>query len=262
MHSEDIGAAAGRKCQSILDEILWPTTRKMLVNFPREKGLSVFHLSAGSGVMSAVLSKLFGHGSTITTFGIDKVILDQIQSQSQSPEFASTHAIETPIQESEGATDADLILGRVACHSAEHCIALLAAARRHLKPGGLLCLEVVDFSRSQSFPNCYALNRYRELLQNYRQSIGMPDLEILKATCRENQFHHISVKSISPGFLAQPHVQLPALVLEYLSQQLITLKLISRIELLAIITELRLFANQYDTLISAPAGFRLAAYKI
>ena len=159
-------------------------------------------------------------------------------------------------------TDVDNVVGIIDLHSKEQVEAIVEKTWECLKPGGLVTLDFPDFSKTQGFPMSYALDEFVEYISKHQEAMGFPLNTIgIRSFIPEERFEHVDVQAFVPRFLEADQRILPALVLESLCPFFEEKGLGSRLELDAIISELRHLCMQPHMMISGPMILHMTAQK-
>ncbi len=254
-----LGAAARRKCQSILDEMLWPSTESALREIPIQSGMQIVDISCGAGGITLPLMEMLGPKGQVISFDCDKANIELVSGKINNQLPKMTSFVNCCFENWDGTASADLIIGRCILNDIDRNRAIVSKAATLLADAGVLVLEFLDFSKSQSFPRSYALDRYCEYMRTYQHVLQQPpQLPEFTSLCEGTELQQPSISALIPRFLDSRHKQLPSLMLEYLTPFIVENDLNSQIELQAIISELRELANQPAVMITAPVGVRLA----
>jgi SAM-dependent methyltransferase len=137
--------------------------------------------------------------------------------------------------------------------------AMLRELRRHLRPGGLLIVEDVQFQGHFAEPTCAAFWRYVDLYTLAARQRGEdPDIgPRLPRLMREAGMKDIEVRVLQPAALAGGIKLLTCATLESIADSVIEEGLCTREELQKTIEELYEFALDPTTLIGGPRVFQL-----
>jgi ubiquinone/menaquinone biosynthesis C-methylase UbiE len=264
MVETEIGAAARRKAQTILGEILWPSQRHRISEIRRKPEMQVVDMACGAGACSRGLIELLNSGSTVLSFDFDPVNIHTTRKSAGQVSSDCKHLlINTRFEESDVDSEVDLVVGTIILDDLDRVRSMIEKASEFLKPGGTLVLDFIDLSKCQGFPGSYALDRYNDYMRLYQQELGFEMVVAgIKSLFNESWFAHVSVEMTTPRFLGSSERQLPALLLEYLAPFIIDGDINSELEIQAIISELRHLAGSPQVLISAPTSFQVAAMKI
>jgi SAM-dependent methyltransferase len=136
---------------------------------------------------------------------------------------------------------------------------LIAAIHRHIRPGGVLIVEDLDFRGHFAEPDCPALSRYVEL---YSKSVRIrgADPNIgprLPGLLRERGFDRVQMKLAHPVALQGGIKLLTCVTLKNIAETVLQDGLTTEAELRETIEELYAFARDPHTVLAGPRIFQV-----
>jgi hypothetical protein len=256
MLDNEIGAAARREYEGILDELLWPVMESLLNNRPFTPGMSAICLDPGSAKICMRLSNYLGPEGHLLVKDGNHIGMPDVPYPDNLSVFTE------PSGEWDG-KEVDFIIGRRVLNAHARELEIMESAIPLIKQGGFFVLSGFDLPACQCFPENYAFDRYIELLHAYGEILGVSqNPDGLIRHLRKSGFEHLSISSLVPSFLEHKQRALPSLVLEALGSALSKQGLSTPAEVQALLLELRLFGNEPGTLISAPSGYLISASRL
>lgn len=262
MTANEIGAAARRKCQSILGEIFWQIQKQGLVEHFPSAPAQIIDLRSGQGICSERMLRMFGERTSIIAFEPDIVNRETFR---QTIGCTSDEAIELVGQsftQSEISIQADLAIGASVLNSIEDNQQIIDKVSQCLSPNGVLILDFIDLSKCEAYPGSYAFRQYSEFIGQYQAKLGLEiNVSGLTAMCKSDKWARVSVVTRLPWFLDETQRQLPSLILEYLTSEFERAAIAHPAEVHALLAELRLLASHANTVISGPLVYQLCAVR-
>lgn len=258
MKENNIGAAARRQCQAIIGRILYPSIEMRVREMTKGDALTIVDITCGAGEFLSGLRESCPELSKFIGFDPDPVNL--VTTTKRLEQYDNIQLYPTAFEKTDVDFQADFVIGACTLNDNEQNRAILKKAGEVLVLEGVIILNFVDLSQTQSFPKSYALKRYDEFQGMFQRSLGI-DLTYLgiRALCAGLNFREVNVHRTVPRFLIGQEKMLPALLLEYMSTFLLERGMCSGEELEAIISELHLLSDSPQTLISAPVVYELSA---
>ena len=167
------------------------------------------------------------------------------------------------IQDWEAPNTYDFVYSRLFFNQTQQPQETLHQIYNNLKPGGTAIVEDWDFSKYYCFPHCYAFDRHVELYTEIKKRLGT-NAHIgsqLHPLFQESGFQNIQVQLVRPTFLHEEGKHIASLTLESIAPSLLEMKLTTLTELQALISELKTFEKQPDTLITMPGIYQVCGIK-
>lgn len=258
-----VSKATGRKHKNLFYDILMPTSLELLKSFPIGKGSKILDLGCSTGQTSFLLLKyICSEGEVI---GVDKNQMNlEIATKQRSVDHISkinfSHFAD-PVWKTKNYYD--IIYSRLLFNQLRHPNKVLEMIFKYLVPGGIFIIEEMDFTNHYCFPNCYAFDRYFELIIELKKR-KLQDAQIgskVASIMKNIGFQNIQAQVVSPSFLKSKNKTIVSLSLENISESLLKEKLISPSELQALLFEIKDFESRSDTLITLPSIYQIWGYK-
>jgi hypothetical protein len=135
---------------------------------------------------------------------------------------------------------------------------LLSVLRRHIRLGGAMIVEDIDFPGHFAEPDCPALRRYVELYTKSVQARGAdPNIgPRLPALLREAGFEDVRMRLVQPAALEGGIKRLICVTLESISDAVLADALSTEDELRETLRELDAFARDPHTVLGGPRIFQ------
>jgi SAM-dependent methyltransferase len=135
---------------------------------------------------------------------------------------------------------------------------LVSAMRRHIRPGGVIIVEDIDFRGHFAEPDCPALRRFVELYTKSVQARGAdPNIgPRLPGLLRAAGFDDVQMKLVHPAALEGGIKLLACVTLENIAEAVVKDGLITEGTLRETIEELYAFARDRHTVLGGPRVFQ------
>ncbi len=245
------GGVEGRERLRLLSEVMGPSTRMLL---------SDVSIPTGSRCLDAVvLARAAGPTGRAVGVDFDETKLD-IARHEAAELGLSTIAFEArDVTKWEPSEPFDIVYARFLLTHLADPGGVIAAMRRHIRPGGVLIVEDVDFRGYFAEPDCRALSRYVQLYSKSVQIRGAdPNIgPRLPGLLRERGLDRIQMKLAHPVALQGGIKLLTCVTLESIAETVLEDGLITEAELRETIEELYAFARDPHTVLAGPRVFQV-----
>lgn len=258
------GSAAGRKRQLILSNLLTLSTKAFFQKIAFKENMNGLDLGCGTGRTTLLLKALMGKSGKMTGIDMDAVNINLAKEiAGQHPKLSDVAFRRENILEWNDNQSYDFIYSRMFLNQLNDPRAILRRMYKKVIPGGFVMVEELDFSNYQCFPNSYAFDRFVELhaLAKKQQNAGSNIGKNLKDWFQKAGFKNIEVQIVPPSFINGESKHIPSLTLESIATALLQENLTTPTELHALLSELRGFEKQENTLISLPGIYQVIGYK-
>jgi ubiquinone/menaquinone biosynthesis C-methylase UbiE len=259
----DLNYSVGRKRDQILSKSMELTTSSFLHNSNIREGMSGVDLGCSMGDVTLKLKSFVGENGKMLGIGLNATHIKIAKETVLDYLLTGVDFIHEELNDWEEVEVFDFAYSRLLLNRIDNPLTFLNQVYKSLRKGGFVMIEEMDISSLSCFPSCYAINRFKELIQELSiiQSGDITVGQHLFSILNNSQFENIQVQIVKPVFLIEGEKHLPSLTLEFLSKSLFENRLISVTELHALMIELKTFENRQDTLISIPGIYQVRASK-
>lgn len=248
------GGVAGRERLRILARVMSATTRPLFDRLGIGAGLKCLDVGCGGGDVTLELARRVGPAGTVVGVDIDETKLQLARQEAAEQGISNVEFRLLDIRAQDAGSEFDVAYARfLLTHLADPSSAV-AAFRRHLRPGGLVVVEDIDFSGSFTYPESSAFRRYHELyctVVRHRggdPNIG-PRLPILLA---DSGFADVDLAVVQPVGTRGEVKLINPITMENIAPAVVSDGLASQQETEAIVRELHEFANNPRTVVGLP----------
>ncbi|MEM9548007.1 MAG: methyltransferase domain-containing protein [Bacteroidota bacterium] len=266
MHAFDnrsyIGSAAGRKRVHILSKILVRSSLSFFDRVHFDKNANGLDIFCGDGTSTRNLSETLGPHNTIHGFDHDATNIRFAQ------EKIAQHIprLRFKLLKNDNwyaAKTYAFIYCRTFLNQSYPPAELFQKMYASLQDNGTILLEYFDPSNFHCYPQNYAFERYLELYTSLKniQKTRIESVGTLRTLLSQNRFQRIQIQQIAPAFLPEDCKQISSLCLESIGPQLQEHQLITPTELQALLSELKSFEKQKNTMICLPGIYQVVGYK-
>jgi SAM-dependent methyltransferase len=248
------GGVEGRERLRVMSRVLQPSTSALFDRLGIEDGWSCLDVGCGGGDVSFELASRVGAHGRVLGIDIDPTKLELARSEAAQRSAANVTFEELDIRSSSPRSVFDLMYARFVLTHLSDPAAAVAAFHRHLRRGGVVAVEDIDFSGYLSYPRSPALERYRELYcKTVRRRGGDPDIgPRLPSLLMSSGFQNVGVHVVQPAGLQGEVKLMNPMTMENIADAVLEDGLATRDEIDAIVRELYDFAADSVTLASLP----------
>ncbi len=260
-----LGNAAEKERQLILSNIMEPNTIAFIEKVNQMAGAKGLHMNCGSGKLTVKLASLVGPTGQITAVDIDQ------QYVLATTEIASQQEINNISTYEKSAFDKlqkesyyDFAYSRFLFSASPEPMIAVNYLYRRLQPKGILILEDIDLTKLDCFPYSYAFDRFKELLIELtkKTTSEMSLYKMIQESMDQTPFNNTQIQFLSPTFLKGKAKKLTSLTLESAMEAMQKKKIAPTSELHALLTELKIYEDLPNTMISIPGIFQVWTYKM
>jgi ubiquinone/menaquinone biosynthesis C-methylase UbiE len=248
------GGVEGRERLRVMSRVLHPTTSALLDRLGIDEGWSCLDVGCGGGDVTLELARRVGARGCVLGVDIDRTKLELARSEAAQQSVGNVTFEEVDIRSSPTSQAFDLVYSRFLLTHLSDPGAAVSAFHRHLRRGGVVAVEDIDFSGYVSYPPSPALERYREL---YCATVikrgGDPNIgPRLPSLLSANGFQDVDVNIVQPAGLQGEVKLINPLTMENIIGPVLEDGLATRDEIDGIVHELHEFAVNPTTLSSVP----------
>ena len=255
------GGIEGSRRLRLLSEVQGPSTEALIAEAGVSEGASCLDLGCGGGDVSLLLARAVGRRGRVLGVDRDDEALDLARCEAVERGVANVEFEQHDVTGWEPEELFDVVYARFLLAHLADPAAMLRAMRRHLRPGGTVIVEDVQYQGHFAEPSCAAFWRYVDLYTlAARHRGGDPEIgPRLPRLMREAGFVDIEVNVVQPAALVGGTKLLICTTLESIAESVIDAALCTREELEETIRELYAFAHDPTTLMGGPRVFQLWA---
>ena len=252
------GGVQGRERLKLLSEVMGATTRALLAEAGVPAGANCIDIGCGGGDVTLELARMAGPAGQALGVDLDEAKL-AIAREEAAARGVSNVAFEAhDLTTWEPDRPFDVVYARFLLTHLSDPGAVVRTMRRHLRPGGVVIVEDIDFRGHFAEPGCPALDRFVAL---YSSSVGRrgADPNIgprLPALLRDAGFGDVRLKLHHPVATTGGIKLLTCVTLESIADAVLRDGLITEGELQSVIDELYAFARDPHTVLGGPRVFQ------
>jgi ubiquinone/menaquinone biosynthesis C-methylase UbiE len=248
----------GRERLRLLSEVMGAASRTLLVDVGLNAGAICLDAGCGGGDMTCELARMVGPGGRAVGVDLDmtKIEIAQREGDEQGLENIRFEVADVTDWEPDGLFD--VVYARFLLTHLPNPGEFLAALRRHLRPGGVIIIEDIDFRGHFAEPECRALERYVEFYtKSVRARGGDPNIgPRLPKMLREAGFNGVEMRLHHPTALQGGIKLLTCVTLENIAEAVLKDGLTSENEFRETLEELYAFARDPHTVMGGPRVFQ------
>jgi SAM-dependent methyltransferase len=252
------GGTEGRERLRLLSEVMGPSTHALIAEVGVPAGAACLDLGCGGGDVTRELARLSGPAGRVLGVDVDpvKVEIARTECAELGVRNAAFETRDLTRWEPEGSFD--VVYARFLLTHMARPAELLAVARRHLRPGGSMVVEDIDFRGHFAEPECPALNRYVALYTRCARSRGAdPNIGAkLPELLRQAGFEEVRMRLVHPAAMEGGIKRLTCVTLESISDALLQDGLATEDELRETREQLEAFARDPHTVLGGPHVFQ------
>ncbi|HZN12593.1 MAG TPA: methyltransferase domain-containing protein [Blastocatellia bacterium] len=248
------GGTEGRERLRIISRVLRPSTTSLLGRLGVGDGMTCLDVGCGGGDVTAEIASRVGPRGRAVGVDMDEAKLEIARREAEEQGIRNVEFRALDIRRQEAGSGFDLVYARFLLTHLDDPAEAVAAFRRHLRPGGLVVVEDIDFSGYFTYPECQAHRRYRELYcAVVRKRGGDPDIgPRLPSLLAEGGFDEVGVAVVQPVGTQGEVKLISPITMESIADVALSDGLASREEIDAVVRELYEFADNPQTLASLP----------
>lgn len=253
------GGATGRDRLRLLSEVMGPENRELLGHIAMPANAACLDLGCGGGDVTVELARTVGPAGKVIGIDIDTAVLDIARKEAMELGLTNVSFECHDVTTWESSEDFDVVYARFLLTHLSDPLKVLMNVRKHLRTGGIVILEDIDFRGHFAEPDCPALQRSVDLYSaTVRNRGGDPDIgPRLPALLREAGYQNIQMRMFHPTALEGGIKHLICVTLETISGRVIEDALATPSELQETIDALDAFARDPRTVMGGPRVFQV-----
>jgi len=253
------GGIQGRERLRLLSDVVGSSTRALLGKVAVPAGAACLDVGCGGGDVTFDLARLVGPRGRVVGVDIDTTKIDLARREAQERNLTNVQFATCDVTRWQPDEQFDVIYMRFLLTHLRDAAALLISLRSHLRAGGVMIIEDVDFRGHFAEPPSRALDRSIELyVQAARNRGGDPFIgPKLPALLRATGLQNVQMDLVHPAALEGGVKLLTCVTLENIADAVLQDGLASEDELRRDIEELYAFARDPQTIIGGPRVFQV-----
>jgi SAM-dependent methyltransferase len=253
------GGAEGRERLRLLSRVFQNSTNALLARVGVPPGARCLDVGCGGGDVTLELARMSGTEGYVLGVDFDATEIEIARSEAGEQQVVNAFFESQDVTEWAPADEFDVIYARfLLTHLAEPS-KLLFELKQHIRPGGALIVEDIDFRGHFSEPCCPAFDWY-VAWYSHCVTVRGADPNIgprLPALLHVAGFRDINVSLFHPVALEGGIKQLTCMTLDFISEAILRENLASEAELAQIMQELEAYSRDPSTLIGGPRVFQV-----
>jgi len=253
------GGAAGRDRLRLLSEVNEPYTRSLIARAGVADGARCLDVGCGGGEVSFLLAEAVGDSGEVVGVDLDEAQLEIVRGEAAEKGVANVRFEHHDVTSWEPDSPFDFVYARyILTHLADPGGFLLAVCR-HLRPGGMVLVEDIDFRGHFSEPDCPALGRAVALYTaTVRKRGADPNIgPRLPGLLRDAGLANVGMNLVHPARMEPGGIkELIALTALRIGETAVSDGLATEAEMQETVSELYAFAENPETVLGGPRIFQ------
>lgn len=252
------GGVAGRERLRLLSEVMGPSTRALLADVGIPVGSVCLDVGCGGGDVTFDIARAAGPGGRVLGVDLDETKLEMARREATERGLSNVEFEMRDVSHWQPDELFDIVFARFLLTHLPDPEGLVSAMRRHIRPGGAIVVEDIDFRGHFAEPECPALWRYVELYStSVRRRGADPNIgPRLPGILRTAGFEAVRMKLVHPAALEGGIKLLTCVTLENIAEAVLDDQLVSEAELRDTIEALYAFARDAHTVLGGPRVFQ------
>lgn len=248
------GGIPGRERLRVLSRVMHASSSALFDRLSLRDGLSCLDVGCGGGDTTLELARRVAPGGTAVGADIDETKLAMAREEAAQQGVVNVEFRALDVRAAEATLTFDRVYARFLLTHLSDPAGAIAAFVRHLRPGGLVAVEDIDFEGSVAFPASPAFTRYRELYcAVVRTRGGDPNIgPRLPLLLEAAGFEDVGINVVQPLGTHGEVKLLNALTMENIADAAVGDGLVTREEADGIVGELYAFAADPHTITGLP----------
>ena len=230
-----------------------PTTRHLLERVGLGAEMACLDVGCGGGDATCEIARIVGPRGRAVGIDMDATKIELARSEATDAGLAVDFRV-SDAGESAGTAEFDVVYARFLLTHLRDPAALVAQMVGHLRPGGTVVVEDIDFRGHFCHPDSPAFGRYVDLYsQVVRRRGGDPDIgPRLPSLLHGAGLADVQMNVVQPAGMAGDVKLIAPLTMENIAEAVLTEELASREEVDGVVRELYAFAEDPRTVLSVP----------
>ncbi|MBY8977553.1 methyltransferase domain-containing protein [Rhodobacteraceae bacterium NNCM2] len=249
------GGEAGRERLRLLSRILQPQTASLLGHVGLAPGMKCLDIGCGGGDVTVEIARVAGPGGLVVGCDLDAPQLDIARREAAALGLTNIRFEQADAMVPDEPDQAyDLVFARmILCH-VPHPARVLDSMIGHVRPGGTVVAEDIDFRGHFTSPDCPELTEYMAIVYRImRNRGGEPDLgPALPPMLKAHGLRDVGMRVAQVAAMTGESKLIHAVTMEAVADVAIADGLTTAAEAARIASALYRFAERDDTVMSLP----------
>jgi SAM-dependent methyltransferase len=248
------GGIEGRERLRILSRVMHSSSTSLFDHLDLRDGLACLDVGCGGGDATLELARRVAPGGRAVGTDIDRAKLELAREEARRHGVANVAFEESDARDAGGTAEFDLVYARFLLTHLSDPAATVDGFVRHVRPGGVVAVEDIDFRGSFTHPESKAHARFEELYCSvvWRRG-GNPHIgPSLPGLLRGHGLEDVGVAVVQPAGLHGEVKLISALTLENIADAVVSEGLATWEEIDHLVRELYALAADPDTLLALP----------
>ncbi len=255
------GGIQGSERLELLNEVMGPTTLKLLSRINIKPGSACLDVGCGTGETSITLAKIIGPNGYVKGIDFDDVKLEMAITKARQSGLNNITFDSHNILTWDSPATFDVIYLRFILTHLENPDAILQSLKNKLRPKGTIIIEDIDFRGHFSEPSNRAMDAFIHLYSKAALNRGTdPNIgSRLPTLLHTMDFLNVDFQVVQPVSMSGGIKSLTQLTLENISDSILQDGLMNKSDLEQLIQDFHKFTSDPTTLIGGPRIFQVWA---
>ena len=252
------GGVEGRERLRLLSDVMGPSTRALLAEVGIRTGWTCLDVGCGGGDVTFELARAVGPAGRVVGVDRDETKLELARREAAQRGVTNVVFEGRDVTEWKPDEQFDVVYARFLLTHLAHPADMAAAMRGHLRPGGVVIVEDIDFRGHFAEPDCPALTRYVDFYTSaVRARGGDPNIgPRLPGLLRDAGLDDVRMNLVQPAALQGGVKLLICLTLENIADAVLADGLTTEEGFRDTLNELYAFARDPHTVMGGPRVFQ------
>jgi SAM-dependent methyltransferase len=248
------GGSEGRERLKVLSRVMHASTSAVFDRVGIADGMMCLDVGCGSGDVALELARRVAPNGKVTGSDIDPKKIELARGEAENLGINNIEFRISDIRERPASAEFNVVHARFLLTHLSDPRDAVDVFYQHLKPGGLVIVEDIDFSGHFVYPESNAFRRYHELYCTaVRRRGGDPDIgPRVPLLLKERGFANVEMSIAQPASRAGEVKLINALTMENIADAVVDEKLATREEVVELIKDLYDYAADPETIAGLP----------
>lgn len=248
------GGIQGRERLRVLARVTYPSTASLLDRLGLDTGMTCLDVGCGGGDVTVDLARRVAPGGRVVGIDVDEATLELGRQEAEADSIDNVEFRALDIRTQQCGSGFDLVYARFLLTHLSDPHSTLTALLEHLRPGGVLAVEDIDFTGAFTWPESEAFQRFCELYCTVVQKRGGdPNIgKRLPLLLAESGFETIEMNVVQPMGTEGEVKLINPITMENIADTVVQDGLASPAEIEAVVQELYRIAADPGTFAGLP----------